>query len=133
MTEDNQSYTRQEIAEVKEYIKLLVDATKENLTARIEAVDRFVCMRLAAMAEAVEVASKTLDEKLSRMDSAAYVTRQEFQDRFIRSDEDMKKLQLSEARLAGMADQKSVTFATGMAVIGLVLGIVGIILSLIRG
>lgn len=106
---------------------------REYVELRIASAREYVDTHIAYMREAVELASKTLAEKLVRIDTTAYVTRTEFKEEMARMAEAMRALQISEARLAGKADQRSVTIATAMSAIGLVLGIVGIILTLTGG
>lgn len=106
---------------------------REYVELRIASAREYVDTHIAYMREAVELASKTLAEKLASINTTAFVTKVEFQERLQRIDESMKELQLDKARLAGKADQRSVTVATIMSAIGLVLGIVGIILSLTSG
>jgi len=107
-----------------------VDSMREHFQAKLDAAVKYVDTRLAYMENAVSLASKNMEDKLASINTTAYVTRIEFKERLERIDLDIGTLQRNESKLAGKAEQKSVTMAFVLSAVGLLLGIVSIVMSL---
>lgn len=98
-------------------------------------------IRYQAMERAVDKASASMEKRLEGMNefrsqlkeqASRFITREEMQATFKSMSEDIKSLNQSRAVLEGKASQNSVVGAFIFSAIGLLMGIIGIVISVIR-
>jgi len=95
---------------------------------------------LLAMSQATNLASNLMDKRLESMNEfraqlkdqvATFVTKEQFDALLRRIEQDVKELQLSKANLEGKASQSSVMIVTAISFIGIAIGIINLIITLI--
>ena len=114
---------------------------REYVDQRLADMQRHYDTRLEAVQDATTVACEANERRLAGLNefraqlsdqAARLITRAEVDLLIARVDADIKSLQLTRAALEGKASQASVNAAQLMAWIGIALGVVGTLLSIIR-
>ena len=111
--------------------------SKNNSNWNIETLKQYVESRLTTMDKAVDVALNTLNNRLMGMNefrdtiedqASKFVTRQELQALLKSIESDIKVLTASKNLLEGKANMSSVYIAYIFAILGVILGIIGLFL-----
>jgi len=99
---------------------------------------QYVDLRFESMQRATDVLAEVMKAKMenlnewkeqSRDQTATHPTRIETENRFVNIEKEIKILQLTGAKMEGMATQKSVNTSTIIAVVGFLIGLVSIMLN----
>lgn len=113
------------------------DSCEKLMQVKLDSLYNIFETKLEATDTARELAAKVLAERLEHLNElrqmamdkdANFVTKGEFSAQVI----NIEQLRLSEAKLAGKADQSSVTWAYVLSVVGLIIGIIGIAIHFIQ-
>jgi len=124
-----------DIVSLHDHFSSLLVAMREVLIARIEALREYTDTRFKAQEDATERARASMEKRLDGMNEfrdtlkdqgATFITKTEHSAWCDR----VSKLELSKATLEGKADQKSVTTALIIALIGIALAVISIIINL---
>ena len=124
-----------DIISLRDHFSSLLVGMREFLVVRIDALREYTDTRFRSQEEATERARASMEKRLDGMNEfrntlkdqgATFITKTEHAAWCDR----VSKLELSKATLEGKADQKSVTNAIIIALIGLALSVVSIIINL---
>ena len=120
----------------------LIDDLEEKLNIRIDATEKLMCSRIESLEKASIVAKTAMDYRLAGMNefreslkdqTSTMWTRQEHNIYESRIAEDIEELKEAMHRSSGKAEQSSVNLALAISLSGLLLGVISLIMSIIRG
>lgn len=101
---------------------------REYLDSKIQAIDKATILALSALEKRLESMNEFRDQLKDQ--ASRFITREELNQAVKPLDTNIEMLREAKANFEGKASQSSVYFSMGIAVLGLIIGLIGLYLKM---
>lgn len=139
MSKNSGNFSWKDSISLREYFETILKEMREDYKEKVKDLHEKICIRFDLEEKAKDAAMTAMEKRLEGMNefrdqlkdqTSTFITRETYEANRKITQQQIDELRLSKAELSGKASQSALTISYIISVIGIIMGLIGIILSL---